>query len=72
MFRIFFSPRAEREFAKLSKDLQQGIYDETKKLSKNPFQHPHVKKISGTRHGYRLRFRRWRILFALYQDKGAD
>lgn len=69
MFRIFFASRADRQFGKLSKDLQQEIYDEIKKLSENPFQHLHVKKIRETQRGYRLRFRRWRILFALYQKE---
>jgi len=65
MYRIFFASRADKQLAKLARELKQKIYDELKILSKNPFSHPQVKKIKGTKFGYRLRVGRWRILFAL-------
>lgn len=66
MFRVFFASRADKEFSKLSDELKQKIYTELKKLSGNPFSYPQVKKIEGTKFGYRLRLGRWRILFALF------
>jgi mRNA-degrading endonuclease RelE of RelBE toxin-antitoxin system len=37
-----------------------------KKLATNPFAHPQIKKIRGTKFGWRLRIDRWRILFTLF------
>jgi len=67
MFRVFFAPRADKEFYKLPQKLKQEIYTELKKLSESPFLHPQVRRIEGTKSGYRLRLGRWRILFALFQ-----
>ncbi|MDO8435906.1 MAG: hypothetical protein Q7S82_00775 [bacterium] len=69
MFQVLFSSRAEREFDKLSAALKQEFYIEFKKLSENPFLHPQVRKIEGTKFGYRLRLGRWRILFAFFQKE---
>ena len=69
MLRIFFSPRAEKEFDELSVELKQEFYTEFKRLSENPFLHPQVRKIEGTKFGYRLRLGRWRILFALFSKE---
>lgn len=54
---------------KLSQGLRQEIYNEIKTLSENPFLHPHIRKIKGTKFGYRLRFGRWRILFAFFLEE---
>ena len=69
MFRVFFAPRVDKEFYKLPQELKQEIYTELKKLSENPFLHPQVKRIEGTKNGYRLRLGRWRILFTLFQKE---
>ena len=66
MFKVFFAPRADKEFSKLSDKLKQSFYLEIKKLRENPFLHPQVRKIENTKFGYRLRIGRWRILFALF------
>ena len=66
MFKVFLTGRAEKEFAKLSKDLKQKFYEEFKKLSFDPFIHLNVKKLQSTKFGYRLRIGRWRVLFALF------
>lgn len=66
MYEIIIKPRAEREFGKLSKEFKEKFYEEFKKLETDPFQHPQIKKIKGTKFGYRLRIGRWRILFALF------
>ena len=69
MFQIHLASRVEREFKELSGDLKQKFYEEFRKLPADPFRHPKVKKIGGTEFGYRLRFRRWRILFALFSKE---
>ncbi len=45
MYEIIIKPRAEKEFAKLPKELQEKFYIEFEKLSKNPFAHPNIKKL---------------------------
>ena len=69
MFKVFFAPRADKEFGKLSDKLKQSFYLEIKKLRENPFLHPQVRKIENTKFGYRLRIGRWRILFALFSKE---
>jgi len=66
MFRVYFTSRADRELNGLSQELKQRIYNELKILSENPFLHPQVRKVEGTKFGYRLRLGRWRILFAVF------
>jgi mRNA-degrading endonuclease RelE of RelBE toxin-antitoxin system len=44
MYEVIIKPRAEKEFAKLPKELKKKFYVEFKKLSENPFEHPHIKK----------------------------
>jgi len=69
MFQVIITPRAEKEFAKLTQNLKEKLYEEFKKLSVSPFLHPKVKKLQGTEFGYRLRIGRWRILFALFSKE---
>ncbi len=69
MFRVYFTSRADKELAELPQELKQRIYNELKVLSENPFLHPQVRKIEGTKFGYRLRLGRWRILFALFSKE---
>jgi mRNA-degrading endonuclease RelE of RelBE toxin-antitoxin system len=69
MYEVIIKPRAEKEFAKLPKELKKKFYAEFKKLSENPFEHPHIKKIKNTKFGWRLRIGRWRILFALFDKE---
>ena len=66
MFEVRLTKRAEREFAKLPNDLKEKFYKEFNRLSVDIFEHPQVRKIQGTKNGYRLRIGRWRILFALF------
>jgi len=66
MYEIIIKTRAEKVFAKLPKNLKEKFYVEFKKLSKDPFVHPQIKKIKGTKFGWRLRVERWRVLFALF------
>lgn len=69
MFRVYFASRADKELAELPQELKQRIYNELKVLSENPFLHPQVRKVEGTKFGYRLRIGRWRILFALFSKE---
>jgi|AntAceMinimDraft_16_1070373.scaffolds.fasta_scaffold00428_12 mRNA-degrading endonuclease RelE of RelBE toxin-antitoxin system len=69
MFKVFFAPRADKEFGKLPDKLKQSFYLEIKKLRENPFSYPQVRKIENTKFGYRLRIGRWRILFALFSKE---
>jgi len=69
MYKVVIKPKAEREFGKLPKELQRKFYEEFRKLSINPFNLPQLKKIEGTKQGWRLRIGRWRILFALFSKE---
>jgi mRNA-degrading endonuclease RelE of RelBE toxin-antitoxin system len=69
MYEIIIKLRAEKEFAKLPKKLKEKFYIEFKKLAANPLAHPQIKKIKGTKFGWRLRIDRWRILFALFPNE---
>jgi mRNA-degrading endonuclease RelE of RelBE toxin-antitoxin system len=69
MYEVIIKPRAEKEFAKLPKELKEKFYIEFKKLAANPFAHPQIKRIKGTKFGWRLRIDRWRVLFALFPDE---
>jgi len=69
MYEVIIKPKAEREFGKLPKKLQKRFQEEFKKLSINPFALPRIKKIEGTKRGYRLRISRWRVLFALFSER---
>lgn len=68
MFKVILVPRAEREFGKLSHLLQGKLYQEFKKLEKDPFGLD-VKSIKGVKNGYRLRAGRYRVLFAIFIKK---
>lgn len=67
MFSVVLKPRAEKQFAKLPRELQQEFFDEFKKLSVDPFV-MRGKKLGGTDNGYRLRIGRFRILFAVLEN----
>ena len=69
MFKVIIKPRAEKEFKDLPGKLKKKIYNELEKLSVDPLLHSQVKKIKGTKRGYRLRVARWRILFSMYPGK---
>jgi mRNA interferase RelE/StbE len=69
MYEVIIKPLAEREFKKLSQELKKKFYEEFKKLSINPFTTPNLKKIRGTKYGWRLRIGRWRILFSLFDKE---
>lgn len=65
MFKVFLSRSAEKTFSNLQKEIQQLIYEELNQLANNPYSNPNVKKLKGAEIGWRLRVRRWRVLFVL-------
>jgi mRNA-degrading endonuclease RelE of RelBE toxin-antitoxin system len=71
MYELIIKPLAEREFKKLSQELKKKFYEEFKKLSINPFATPNLKKIRGTKYGWRLRIGRWAFYF-LYLIKKKE
>lgn len=62
-------PRAVKKFDQLSKETQKRIFKGLRILSINPRKHRHIKKIHGSKFGYRLRLGRWRILFAVFRKE---
>jgi mRNA-degrading endonuclease RelE of RelBE toxin-antitoxin system len=68
MYKVILVERANKEFGKLSRELQQKVYQKLVQMEKDPFALP-IKKIKSTEYGYRLRVGRWRILFALFVSK---
>ncbi|MBU4480753.1 hypothetical protein KKH59_00355 [Patescibacteria group bacterium] len=69
MFRVYFTSRSDKELAELPQELKQKIFNEIKVISENSFLHHQVRKVEGTKFGYRLRLGRWRILFALFSKE---
>lgn len=69
MFKVFLAPRAGKTLDRLSGELQKVLYSELKILSVNPFLHRKTKKIRGSKFGYHLRLRCWRILFAIFRKE---
>jgi mRNA-degrading endonuclease RelE of RelBE toxin-antitoxin system len=69
MYKVIIKPLAEREFRKLSKELQKKFYEGFRKLSIDPFALPNLKRIKGTKFGWRFRVGRWRILFSLFDKE---
>jgi mRNA-degrading endonuclease RelE of RelBE toxin-antitoxin system len=52
MYEVIIKPRAEKEFAKLPRELKKKFYAEFKKLSENPFfTSSYIKKIKNTKFG---------------------
>jgi mRNA interferase RelE/StbE len=61
-YRIEFSPTAERQFKKLSKEVQIRLKHRIDILPENPFPRG-VKKLSAEENIYRLRIGNYRIIY---------
>ena len=61
-YRIEFSPTAERQFKKLSKEVQIRLKHRIDNLAENPFPRG-VKKLSAEENIYRLRIGDYRIIY---------
>lgn len=66
-YKIKFTPVADRQFAKLTKDRQQDIAGALVSLAENP-RHHGVIKLSGEHSLYRVRVGDLRIIFQIEDD----
>ncbi len=69
MFEVYFRPRALKVLEVIERKIQLKINSAIDDLKLGKFNLPDIKRIDGTRFGYRLRIGRWRILFALFQKE---
>jgi mRNA-degrading endonuclease RelE of RelBE toxin-antitoxin system len=65
MFQLFFRPKARKILKALDRDIQLKINSALDGLILGGFSSRDIKKIQGTKNGYRLRIDRWRVLFIL-------
>jgi mRNA interferase RelE/StbE len=63
-YRIEFAPRAEREFRKLTHDLQERLGKTIDKLGSNPLPSG-VRKLSGEKDLFRVRVGDYRIIYQI-------
>lgn len=66
-YRIEYRPSFERDFRKLSRDLQQRISPKINALAENP-RPQGVEKMAGEENQYRIRVGDYRIIYEI-QDK---
>ena len=69
MFQLFFRPRARKILRALDRGIQLKVNSALDSLILGGFSSRDIKKIQGTKNGYRLRIDRWRILFALFSKE---
>ncbi|OIP97784.1 hypothetical protein AUK40_02495 [Candidatus Wirthbacteria bacterium CG2_30_54_11] len=63
MYRIFFYNHTDEVLYSLDERTQDQIIGALEQLALDPFAMAQVKKIAGTRDGYRLRVGRWRVIY---------
>jgi len=66
MFNIYFRPKALEVLKKIKREDQLKINSALDSLKLKKFNTLDLKRIKGTKNGWRLRVGRWRILFALF------
>jgi len=69
MFKSYFRPKALNALAKIEKKTQLEINAALDNIKFGKFENYNIRKIEGTKFGYRLRIGRWRILFALFSKE---
>ena len=69
MFKLYFRPKALRILKNLERKIQLEINSALDDLRAEKFISLKIKKIEGTKNGYRLRLGRWRILFVLFSKE---
>lgn len=69
MFKLCFRPKVLEILKNLERKIQFKINSSLDELRAEKFISLNIKKIEGTRFGYRLRLGRWRILFAFFQKE---
>lgn len=69
MFRLYFRRSAIKNLEKAERKIQLEINNALDDFKLGEFRNYNIKKIEGTKFGYRLRLGRWRILFALFSGE---
>mgnify|MGYP001603032567 CR=1 FL=1 len=69
MFGLYFRPKALEVFKKIDRETQLKINTALDGFKLGEFRNCNIKKIEGTKFGYRLRIGRWRVLFALFSKE---
>jgi len=69
MFELYFRPFALKALGKIRREDQLKINRGLDALKQGQFYSLDIKKVQGTKFGYRLRIGRWRILFAMFSVK---
>jgi mRNA interferase RelE/StbE len=64
VYTIIIENKAQKEFLKLNPPLDGAVKSSIDKLAKNPRPHG-VKKLTGTKDGYRIRVADYRILYTI-------
>lgn len=67
-YRVFLKPSADRDLAKLPRDVQQRISRKLVELSENP-RPPGVEKLAGGTDEYRVRVGNYRLVYAIEDDR---
>jgi mRNA interferase RelE/StbE len=68
MYRLEFSPGAQRAFRKLTQDIQERIDPVILALGQNP-RPPNCKKLSGKESLWRVRAGDYRIVYRVFDDR---
>lgn len=68
MHRVLFAPRAERDFRKLSPDVQRRLDPAIRALAENP-RPPGCRKLAGESSLWRLRVGDYRIVYQVRDDQ---
>lgn len=67
-YSVFLKPSADRELAKLPRDVQQRISRKLIELGRNP-RPPGVEKLGGGKDEYRIRVGSYRVIYAIEDDQ---
>jgi mRNA interferase RelE/StbE len=66
MYKLTISPKAEKHFSRLPKNLQEKIAKKLMQLEEDPFKEGmDIKKLAGTEKSYRLRVGELRIIYQM-------
>ncbi len=67
-YKIYFSPKAEKELEKLEKDIREKIREKIKDLENFPFCRLDIKKLKGFERKFRIRIGKYRVIFGVYEN----
>jgi len=70
IYKVKFSSDAEKTLGRIEKPLARRIFSALEKLSKDPYQHPHSKKMKGKEGNiFRLRVGNFRIIYEIINNE---